>query len=114
MHLFTVSPTGYFLTIKEDSGLQLPRDGTYYSNFLPLLRKMKQLIAYLEISICYFCFSLALFFFLFFLPFLGLLLTPYGGSQARGLIGAVAADLCHSSVGSEPRPTPQVPATLDP
>ena len=42
--------------------------------------------------------------------------AAYGGSQARGLIKAVAASLCqsHSNAGSEPRlqPTPQ--ATLDP
>ena len=41
-----------------------------------------------------------------------------GGSQARGLIGAVATGLCHShsSMGSEPRlqPTPQLTAMLDP
>ena len=39
----------------------------------------------------------------------------YGGSQARGLIGAVAS-LCqgHSNSGSEPclQPTPQLTATL--
>ena len=46
--------------------------------------------------------------------------TPmaYGGSQARGLIGTVAAGLrhSHSNVGSEPRlrPTPQLTATPDP
>ena len=38
-----------------------------------------------------------------------------GGSQARGLIGAVATCLCqsHSNAGSEPRlrPTPQLMAT---
>ena len=45
--------------------------------------------------------------------------TPeaYGGSQTKGLIGAVAADLCqsHSNVGSEPRlqPTPQITAMPD-
>ena len=42
----------------------------------------------------------------------------YGGSQARGLIGAVATGLrqSHSNVGSEPRlqPTPQLTATPDP
>ena len=42
----------------------------------------------------------------------------YGGSQARGLIGAVAAGLrkSHSNLGSEPylQPTPQLTATLDP
>ena len=38
------------------------------------------------------------------LPFLGPLLTAYGGSQARGPIGAVAAGLrqSHSNAGSEP------------
>ena len=42
----------------------------------------------------------------------------YGGSQARGLIGARAAGLhhSHSNVGSKPRlqPTPQLMAMLDP
>ena len=42
----------------------------------------------------------------------------YGGSQARGLIRAVAASLrhSHSNMGSEPRlrPTPQPTATPDP
>ena len=41
----------------------------------------------------------------------------YGGSQARGRIGAVATGLrqSHSNVGSEPRlqPTPQLTATPD-
>ena len=41
----------------------------------------------------------------------------YGGSQARGLIGAVAASLdhSHSNAGSEPhlQPTPQLTATPD-
>ena len=46
--------------------------------------------------------------------------TPaaYGGSQARGLIGAEAAGLyhSHSNLGSEPhlQPTPQLMATPDP
>jgi len=45
--------------------------------------------------------------------------TPaaYGGSQARGRIGAVATSLrqSHSNAGSEPRlqPTPQLTATPD-
>ena len=42
----------------------------------------------------------------------------HGGSQARGLVGAVAASLRHghSNVGSELclRPTPQLTAMLDP
>jgi len=43
--------------------------------------------------------------------------AAYGGSQARGRIGAVAASLrqSHSNAGSEPRlrPTPQLTATPD-
>ncbi len=43
---------------------------------------------------------------------------PYGGSQARGLIGAVAAILCqsHSKAGSQLHlpPTPQLTASPDP
>ena len=42
----------------------------------------------------------------------------YGGSQARGLIGAVAVGLhqSHSNAGCEPhlQPTPQLTATPDP
>ena len=44
--------------------------------------------------------------------------AAYGGSQARGLIGAVAICLhqSHSNAGSEPhlQPTSQLTATLDP
>ena len=44
--------------------------------------------------------------------------AAYGGSQARGLSGAVATSLrqSHSNVGSKPHllPTPQLMATLDP
>ena len=44
--------------------------------------------------------------------------TAYGGPQARGLIGAVAASLCqsHSNAGSELclQTTPQFTATPDP
>ena len=56
--------------------------------------------------------------FFFFLPFLGPLPAAYGSSQARGLIGAVAASLrhSHSNARSEPclRPTPQLMAMPDP
>ena len=45
-------------------------------------------------------------------------LAAYEGSQARGLIKAVAASVCHnhSNAKSEPslRPTPQLTAMLDP
>jgi len=57
-------------------------------------------------------------FFFFFLPFSWATLAAYGGSQARGLIGAVATGLyqSHSNSGSKPhlRPTLQLTATPDP
>ena len=63
-------------------------------------------------------FSFVFCFLLFVLSFSRAALAAYGGSQARGLIGGVAAGLCqsHSNTGSEPRlqPTPQLTATLDP
>ena len=59
-----------------------------------------------------------IFYFLFILPFSAAAPTAYGGSQARGLIGAVAAGLRQgrSTEGSEPSlwPTPQFTATRDP
>ena len=59
------------------------------------------------------------FFFFFFCLFAISWAAPaaYGGSQARGRIGAVATGLrqSHSNAGSEPRlqPTPQLTATPD-
>ena len=57
------------------------------------------------------------FFFFFFLVFFSFLGTPvaYVDSQARGLIGAVAASLCqsHSNPGSEPRLRPTAQSTVD-
>ena len=52
----------------------------------------------------------------FFFVFSRAVPVAYGGSQARGLIGAVAAGLCHSHVRSELRlwPTPQLMATSNP
>ena len=58
--------------------------------------------------------------FFFFLVFCLFRAAPmaYGGSQARGQIGAVPNGLCHShsNAGSEPhlRPTPQLMAMPDP
>ena len=58
------------------------------------------------------------FFFVCFFAFSWATPAAYGGSQARGLIRAVATSLCqsHSNAGSEPclQPTPQLMATLDP
>ena len=53
-----------------------------------------------------------------FILFFRAALVAYGSSQARGLIGAVAASLhqSHSNSGSKLhlRPTPQLMAMLDP
>ena len=70
---------------------------------------------FLCVFFCCFCF----FVFCFgFLPFLGLLPTAYGSSQAQGLIGAVATGLGwnHSNGRSEPhlQCTPQLMAMPDP
>ena len=86
----------------------------------------------LRIFSCVLCFILAveksfvpfiLFYFIlfYFILFIYCLfratLRAYGGSQARGPVGAVAASLCqsHSNSGSEPRlqPTPQLTTVLD-
>ena len=91
---------------------------TFKSTFLFVLKKqvpLLEVIGHLFISLFYF-----LFIYLFFCLFAISWATPaaYGGSQARGRIGAVAASLCqsHSNWGSEPhlRPTPQLMATPDP
>ena len=58
-----------------------------------------------------------LLFFCLFCLFRAAVPAAYGGSQARGLIGAVTASLCqsHSNARSEPRlqPTAQLTATPD-
>ena len=58
-------------------------------------------------------------FFLFFVGFFGLFRAAsaaYGGSQSRGLIGAVIASLHHSNATSKLHlaPIPQLMATPDP
>ena len=67
----------------------------------------------MDLRSCCCCFFFCFLFFVFFkAPSMA-----YGGSQAKGRIGAVAADLRrnHSNSGSEWRlqPTPQLRATLD-
>ena len=61
--------------------------------------------------------TFSFFFFFVFLLFLWATLKAYGGSQARGRIGAAATSLrqSHSNAGSEPhvQPTPQLTATPD-
>ena len=81
---------------------------------------------FLFFGLVFFCFFL--FFFLSFVFFVVVVVvvivaislaapTAYGGSQARGRIGAVATGLrqSHSNTGSKPhlRPTPQLTAMLD-
>ena len=63
-----------------------------------------------------FCMSFFLFFFFFVFCLFKAAPEAYGGSQARDLIGAVAAGHSHSKAISEPPlgPTPQLTATLDP
>ena len=62
--------------------------------------------------------SLCTLFSFFFFCLLRAAPAAYGGSQARGRIGAVATGLrqSHSNVASEPRlrPIPQLTAMLDP
>ena len=62
--------------------------------------------------------SRAFCFFILFFVFSMAALTAHGGSQARGLIGAVDTSLyhSHSNAGSELhlQPTPQLTATPDP
>jgi len=66
------------------------------------------------------CQNILLFLFFIFLLFVLFRAAPaaYGGSQARGLIGATAASLrhSHSNTRSKPRlrPTPQLTARPDP
>ena len=61
-------------------------------------------------------FFLSFFFFFCLFCLLRATLVAHGGSQARGLIGAVATSLRHSNVGSKLRlrPTLQLMASLDP
>ena len=84
--------------------LQVP---WYYENFYPVLIQLPSLSA-----------SSSTFFFFCLFVFSRATPTAYGGSQARGLIGAVAAGLhqSHSNAGSKLRlqPTPQLTAKLDP
>ena len=82
------------------------------------LQRHNQFLLGLWLQVHYKCTFLNFFFFFLSLPFLGPLPAAYGGSQAGGLTGAVAAGLHqrHSNSGSEPRlqPTSQLTATPDP
>ena len=60
---------------------------------IELIIFMREIYETMQIS-CFFFFLLHFFFFVFF--FFRVTPMVYGGSQARGQIGAVAAGLCHS------------------
>ena len=68
----------------------------------------------------FFSFFLSFFLFFFFFVFYLFRVAPAacGGSQARGLIGAVTTSLCQSHSNARPKPclqpTPQLTAMLDP
>ena len=83
---------------------------TTYEGFIGLNSTVSKLF------LVYFFFVFCLFICLF--AFSGATPAAYGGSQARGQIGAVAIGLCqsHSNTGSQPRvrPTPQLVAMPDP
>jgi len=83
----------------------LAKDDTYDDFLFVFFHFLNFFIFYLFIFLS--------FFFFFFLLFLWAAPTAYGGSQARGLIGAVATGLrqSHSNAGSEP--TPQLTAMPD-
>ena len=78
---------------------------------------MKLLEENVRINLHYFGLSNDFFLFYFFY-FFRAAPSAYGGSHARGLVGATAAGLhhVHSNARSEPhlRPTPQLMATPDP
>ena len=74
--------------------------------------------AFCSVEIIYRLIEKFLFSFFYFFVFSRAAPVAYGGSQARGLIEAVAACLCesHSNSESEPRlrPTPQLTAMPNP
>ena len=81
-----------------------------------ILLKVEIILILTKVSLALFLFFF--FFFLFFFASSRAAPTAYGGSQARGQIGAVAAGLhhSHSHTRSEPclRPPPQLMAMPDP
>ena len=88
----------------------------------PLRVPLEGEAAFPPLLFSFFSFFLFFFVFLFFVVVVVVAISwaapvVYGGSQARGRIGAVAAGLhqSHSNAGSEPRlqPTPQLTATPD-
>ena len=93
----------------------------YLLEQLTELRETLTLTSFFFLLSFFFLFFFFFFFFFFvFFVFFSFFWAPpeaYGGSQARGLIGAAAAGLhqSHSNSGSEPclRPTPQLMAMLD-
>ena len=63
------------------------------SPFLPISNGSCEYSCIAFVWLCFVFFVVVFFFFLVFLPFLGPLALAYGGSQARGPVGAIAASL---------------------
>ena len=92
-----------------------------FSSWKPLLWLVSHTLIFLEIENRFgLCLGYAIFWKENFLSFFFLRATPtpHGSSQARGQIGAVAANLHHSNGNARPephlQPTPQPMAMLDP
>ena len=88
-----------------------PHPGFHVDSRTFIMLRLRQTVT---LKVAFFFFFL----FLFLVFFWGAAPTAYGASQARGLIGAVAAGLhhSHSNARSEPclQPIPQLMAMLDP
>ena len=86
----------------------------HWGNIIYLMYCCMRLLFNMLFLVCLFHFCFLVFCFFLFRA----TLSAYGGSQARGRIGAAAIGLSHShsNVGSEPRfqPTPQLTAAPDP
>ena len=94
--------------------------GLKYKKFSPVYMTLNSVTFLVKVirNLTPFLFFIFIYFCLFLGPFFRAAPVAYGGSQARGLIGAVATNLCqnHSNAGSEPLlwSTPQLRATRDP
>ena len=103
----------------EASGRAPDTQEQFTERYLLPLSRLFAILLSLKCKTSHFPFSdLSLFFYFCHFAISWAALAAYGGSQARGLIGAVATGLrqSHSNVGSEPslQPTPQLLATPDP
>uniref|UniRef100_A0A8D1VYM5 Sec1 family domain containing 1 n=1 Tax=Sus scrofa TaxID=9823 RepID=A0A8D1VYM5_PIG len=116
-------PAVYFVMPTEENIDRLCQDlrnqlyESYYLNFISAISRSK-LEDIANAALAASAVTQVFFFFFDLFVFSRVALVAYGGSQARGPIGAVATGLCqsHSNAGSEPhlQPIPQLRATPDP